>query len=362
MIASAAGRLGGLDLARGLAVFGMVLVNFKFVMGLEGVDTGWLARLAGLFDGRAAATFVTLAGIGVSLLSKRAREARDAAALLSCRKLLLSRAAFLLAIGFLDTFLWIGDILHFYAVYLAVAALLIDDPDWRLWAWAAAVVAASVALYLFLDYEKGWDWELLAYEGLWKPRGALRHLFFNGFHPVFPWVSFLLVGMWLGRRDLASPAVQGRLVAAGVLAALAAEIVSPSLTAWAGSDGGEDAQWCALLFGTQSMPPTPLYMLSGGGSAAAVIGLCLALERRWPRSGWMDPVESTGRMALSLYAAHVVFGLAAIEWLELVEDQKMSFCVASAAVFYALSVLAAWAWERRLSRGPLEALMRRLAG
>ena len=50
-----------------------------------------------------------------------------------------------------------------------------------------------------------------------------------------------------------------------------AEGLSAGLTAWVLSDPDPDAAWCALLFGSQPMPPAPLYLLSGGGSAAACI-------------------------------------------------------------------------------------------
>lgn len=355
-------RVEGFDLARGLAVFGMVLVNFKFVMGLEGVDTGPLGRLAGLFDGRSAATFVTLAGIGVSLLSRNARETQNSEELSRCRSLLLKRALFLLGAGFLDSFLWIGDILHFYAAYLLIAALLLNAQARRLWGFATASIVVFVVLFILLDYEKGWDWEALTYAGFWRPRGVLRHLFFNGFHPVFPWVAFLLVGMWLGRQDLSEPARQRGLFAWGVGATALAEGLSAVLAPWAASDGGEDGAWCALLFGTQSMPPTPLYLISGGGSASALIAACLYISGRFSGSPWLKPLENAGRMALTIYAGHVIFGLWALEWFELIEDKSIRFALVSSGVFYAGAVFFAWAWSRRFSRGPLEGLMRRISG
>ena len=66
-------RVIGYDLARALAIFGMVIVNFKIVMGAEQNGPEWLVGLVGLLDGRAAATFVVLAGAGISLLSQITR-------------------------------------------------------------------------------------------------------------------------------------------------------------------------------------------------------------------------------------------------------------------------------------------------
>lgn len=352
-------RVAGYDLARGLAVFGMVLVNFKFIMGLEGSESGWLGALARLFDGRAAATFVTLAGVGVSLLSAGARASKDAAALRACRLTLIKRAAFLAGIGFLDSFFWVGDILHFYAAYLAAAALLLDASDRVLLSAAAASAAAFAGLFAWLDYDLGWDWEALRYAGQWTPRGLVRHLFFNGFHPVFPWVSFLLVGMWLGRRAWDERGCR-KLVAAGTVAALAAEGLSAILARWA-SDGTPEGAWCAALFGTQAMPPAPLYLVSGGGSALAVIGLCLLFAERWKGARWQAPVAAAGRLALTLYLAHVALGMAALSALGWSEGRSLELSLGAAAAFYAGAVAFAWAWSRRFKRGPAEALMRRVA-
>ena len=66
-------RIIGYDLARALAVFGMVVVNFKIVKGAEDNGPAWLVSLVGLLSGRAAATFVVLAGIGISLLTQKPR-------------------------------------------------------------------------------------------------------------------------------------------------------------------------------------------------------------------------------------------------------------------------------------------------
>ena len=55
-----------------------------------------------------------------------------------------------------------------------------------------------------------------SYAGFWTPWGMIRHLFFNSFHPVFPWTAFLLAGMWLGWQD---SAFQKRILLAGVVSA-----------------------------------------------------------------------------------------------------------------------------------------------
>ena len=57
-------------------------------------------------------------------------------------------------------------------------------------------------MILLLDYNQGWNWESLTYSDFWTPAGFVRNLFFNGWHPVFPWVGFLFYGIMLSRMSL----------------------------------------------------------------------------------------------------------------------------------------------------------------
>ena len=93
----------GYDLACAFAVFGMVVVNFKIVMGAEKSGPDWLVNLVGLLDGRAAATFAALPGAGLFPLSRKGRTRDDHDLLVQDRRTLLKRALFLFVIGLLYT-------------------------------------------------------------------------------------------------------------------------------------------------------------------------------------------------------------------------------------------------------------------
>ena len=60
-------RIIGIDVARAISIIGMIIVNFKLVLGGQG--TKWMENFAGFFDGKASATFVTLAGVGIALMT-----------------------------------------------------------------------------------------------------------------------------------------------------------------------------------------------------------------------------------------------------------------------------------------------------
>ncbi|MGR3616785.1 MAG: heparan-alpha-glucosaminide N-acetyltransferase domain-containing protein [Paracoccaceae bacterium] len=100
-------RLQGLDAARFLAFCGMVLVNFRIAANVTPMGD-WPSLITSMLEGRAAALFVVLAGIGIAL-------ARPSAALM------LRRGVFLFVLGLANLTIFDADILHFYGVYFLLA-------------------------------------------------------------------------------------------------------------------------------------------------------------------------------------------------------------------------------------------------
>lgn len=330
-------RFEGLDAARYLAFCGMVLVNFRIAAQVT-PGGGPVSALTDALEGRAAALFVVLAGIGLGL-------ARPAGGTV------LRRAGFLFAAGLLNLMIFEADILHFYALYFLLALPFVGASAAWLWAGTGAVIAVSIAGFFLLDYEAQWNWETLAYADFWTVEGFLRHSFFNGWHPVFPWTAFLLFGIWLGRLDLRSARLQRQLIVYGSLAAALGLIPRH----FAASPG------LAALLGTGALPPGPFYMLSAGGSAAAVAGLVLLLSPALERFALLPWLAVPGRQALSLYIAHIVIGMGTMEafgWLGGTLTPRQIFGISLA--FCAASSVCARIWQKIFHRGPLEALMRRL--
>lgn len=136
----------GHDAARALAVLGMVVVHFSLVAAADRGGPAWLAAVLGLLDGRAAATFVVLAGVGITLLSRRAVTAADPVAPAAVRRTLTRRGVFPLAAGFVNLVVRPGDILRVYGVALLVSSRL-------LLALAGGFVAVFVVLVLVGDFE-----------------------------------------------------------------------------------------------------------------------------------------------------------------------------------------------------------------
>lgn len=348
----ASSRLEGLDLARYLAFVGMVVVNFKIAMGAE-VGTGILAAFSTLLEGRAAATFVVLAGIGLGLAAQKG--AQDQTVLVT-----LKRASFLLVIGLLNAIIFDADILHYYAFYFLFGVLFLRASTGWLVASVIAINAAFVVMVFALNYDAGWNWDDYTYSNFWTPAGFVRNLLFNGWHPVIPWLSFLLIGQLLSRLSLDIRRTQFWMIIAGISAFALAEFSAFHLTRlllWI-----PELSELADLVTTEPVPPMPLYILAGTGVALAVIGICLMASGVLDRIGVLGVVTPAGRQTLTLYIAHILIGMGTLEMLGMLGGQNIGAAFAASLLFCGLATVYAWAWSRKFKRGPVEAVMRKMAG
>jgi uncharacterized membrane protein YeiB len=333
-----------------VAFVGMVLVNFKIVMGATEAG-GVLAVLTGALEGRAAATFVVLAGVGLGLSALRGGHKQTIS-------LTFKRAAFLLALGLLNSLVFDADILHYYAFYFPLSVLLLPLRSRWLAVWIVLLNVAFTAMLLAFDYEAGWNWDDFTYAGFWTPAGFVRNLFFNGWHPVIPWLGFVLFGIVLSRLPLRHSGTQHRMIVFGATAYVLAEGLSAAL-----SDPLDAIEpGLAVLSTTEPIPPMPLYMLAGLGAASVAIGLCLRCSGWLDRIGVLGILTPAGRQTLTLYIAHVLIGMGTLEELGMLGGQTLPAAVTAALLFCSLAVLYAFLWSRKYKRGPIEAAMRRLAG
>ena len=350
-------RIEGYDVARALAIFGMIIVNFKIVMGSSEAGSDWLVVFAGLFEGRAVALFVILAGVGLSLLSRRAFQTNDPEARRIAQLRIVKRSTFLLVFGLLLATIWSADILHFYSMYMLIGALLLFQQPRILWTSGMALMLGFVLLFFLFPYESGWNWETLTQDDFWTFGGLLRSLFFNGFHPVFPWAAFLVFGMWLGRQDVANPKFRQRMMSIGLSVLIITEILVFVLVKSTAPILGDEI--ASFLFSRAPIPPMPFYLLSAGSSALIILMIVIQLGTQFSSTWLWRILVITGQFALSLYVAHIFIGMGIMEFFGWIEGgQSLAFTLLYCVVFYIACIGFSVLWRQYFKRGPFEQVMR----
>ena len=170
-----AARITSLDLIRGVAVLGILLMNaVSFRYGLApylnlsagGSDTplDWAIGIFGeiFIDQKFMALFSLLFGAGILLFIERARQREKRPILLN-----LWCNALLLGIGILHSLIWDGDVLIVYAVSALFLITLSKLPAKALIAIGALVFLLSIPNFLLMQYIA--DNSAAPLTGVWEP-------------------------------------------------------------------------------------------------------------------------------------------------------------------------------------------------
>lgn len=351
-------RIEGLDFARALAMLGMLIVNFKIIMGAVGNGPAWLIWFTGLFEGRASATFVTLAGIGVALMTRKARNGGD---LSTIKAKLWKRSAFLFVLGLcLYVTDWTGDILHYYGVYMLIASFLIIASTKFMIIISSLFLITSQILQVTMNYLKGWHPKqpFMEYLDFWTIEGFIRNLLFNGYHPVFPWICFFLLGMIIGRLDLLKKSVRNKMLYFSLFLLITIEVLSKVLMRLSLSVlDGNNAEF---LFQTGPIPPNIFYMLSNSASAIIVIVASIYIVEKFAGQWLIKSLIQTGQLTLTHYVSHVFIGVGILALLNRLENQTLAFSLLFTIFFFVVSILFSVLWRRKYKRGPIEWVMRKI--
>ncbi|MCF6279484.1 MAG: DUF418 domain-containing protein [Flavobacteriaceae bacterium] len=353
-------RIIGIDVARAFAIIGMIIVNFKIAFGDKG--SHFFKLFASIFEGKASATFVVLAGVGIAFITNSAVKNNDTVKLKTAQKKIIKRALFLFIVGLLYMPIWMADILHFYGIYMLITVLFISSKHKIIFNTALLLILLYPILMLFLDYDIGWNYETYEYADFWSVSGFFRNLFYNGFHPVIPWVSFMLLGLWFGKQDLTNQSFVKKALKVSFAIFISTLLISSVLIALLSEGNPTTLIELKEILGTSPMPPLPIYMISGSSIAIFVISLCILIAKKYENNFIITALHKTGQLSLTFYVAHVLIGMGIIEFIN---PQKMGrytieFSVIYALIFSVLCILFAVVWTKYRQNGPLEWLIKKI--
>jgi len=266
---------------------------------------------------------------------------------------ILKRAAVLFCLGMLNQLIFPADIIHYYALYFIVGVAFLNQSSGRLIIGSIGITLIGMVLMLVFDFDRGWNWETLEYTDFWSLTGFLRNSFFNGFHPIFPWASFLVIGLWIGRLQLSRNSVQMSLFVSGLIITVFTYVLETILIA--------NSEW-AEMFTFAPIPPNPLYVLTATRSALFVLGCALWIAPKIESFELTQSILKAGRMSLTLYFAHILLGMGFMEsmgWVKgyLSPTELIGYSTAFCIGCVAFAVI----WMRKQTRGPFEWVLFKLA-
>jgi len=354
-------RVKGYDIARAIAIFIMVFVNFNMVLTQIG-DCGTLSKLLHIIQGKGAALFIVLAGAGMSMMVQTALLDQDLPKLKKKKSVLFKRAIFLFVFGLIYLPLWPADILHYYGFYISIGSLLIAVRSIRLWILIGVIIVSYPFILIIIDYEIGWNWQTMEYIGFWTLQGFFRNLLINGFHPVIPWVAFLLSGLWIGRQDMSNKNMRNLILMISTSIFVFVQMSSQILIATSELFAEFRFEDAIAVFGTNPMPPLPLYMISSVSLSFVIITLCIIFTEKFKNNLLVNVLMITGQMAFTHYITHIVIGIYCIYIISGAHSVSSGFAFWYASIFCLVSVLFSWFWSKRFKKGPMSLFMRSITG
>ena len=389
----AGGRIASLDVLRGFALLGILVMNIQlFSMpsaayqnpaafgDLTGINLGVWTFAHVFFSQKFLTLFSMLFGAGVCLFADRieARGGRPA-------KWHYRRMGWLLAFGLAHAYLlWAGDILVTYAICGCLVYLLRRrGPRTLVVAGVASLLVTSLLLVLagsaltvpevpeeaISEIRRGWtpdaselDAETAAYRGGWSEQQPVRaaeafgiHVGLLPFFAVWFCAGLMLIGMALYKWGILSAARDDRFYARLAAAGLLAGLPLVAFGVWwnfAGDWAWQRSMFFGSLFNTWGCIPVAL----------GYLGLVMLAVRRGFLPGLQARLAAVGRMAFTNYLLQTVLcttvfyghGLGLFASAERYQQLLIVFAV------WALQLWLSPIWMRRYSYGPLEWLWRTL--
>ena len=352
-------RITSLDLIRGVAVLGILLMNavsFKFGpapyfnLSAGGSET-WLDWAVGIFgevfvDQKFMGLFSLLFGAGMILFIDRAASRGRRAVRLN-----LWRNVLLLVIGILHGLLWLGDVLTVYAVSSFFLVAMRRLPNRALIAVGAVAFALSIGCAMLAQGMA--DTTTVSLSGLWtagdlSTEDPIVVLFLLGY--FLRALGLILIGAGLYRTGFMNggmPARTYRLIAV-IGVAIGLPLAAAGVVVTAVNDYSREIAFVGQIPNTLGTIPASLGYMS-----------IIILWNNRADSWLKGRLRAVGRMALTNYLTQTVLGMLVLTTL--LGDVDFVNRAAVLLFVFAVWVLQLWwsqAWLSRFLFGPAEWLWR----
>ena len=352
-------RITSLDLIRGVAVLGILLMNavsFKFGHGPNfnlsaGGSETWFDWAVGVFgeifiDQKFMGLFSLLFGAGMILFIDRASERGRRAVLLN-----LWRNALLLLIGVFHFLLWDGDVLMAYAVSSVFLIALRKLPNWALISLGIAVFTSSVATTLLAQNIA--DTTSASLSGLWTAgeiadQEVIWIPLLSGF--LLRALGLILVGAGLYRTGFMNGGFTARTYKLTAMVGLAVglPLAAAGVIVTAANDYSREVAFVGQIPNTLGTIPASMGYMS-----------LIILWNNHANSWLKQRLRAVGRMALTNYLTQTVLGVVTLTvLLSDVDFINRSAVLAFVLAVWALQLWWSQAWLSRYQFGPAEWLWR----
>jgi len=353
---SGASRIDGYDISRAIAVFGMLVVNYHSILLQWHDGESLFVDLAEFTCGRAAALFITLAGVGLTLMFRRAITSGNREMLTLARRSVWKRCLVLYLSGLLFLQFWRVDILHFYGLFLFIGAQAVNASARSLWRLILVIFLLATTLYCLTGGDPDLSYTLPTH--IFNP---LNDLLFNGPYSAFPWIIFLLTGIWFGNTMVLGNRHSNAKIILWTLLIFSASEILLRLGDLAYPDEADTLP--ALLLGRQAFPISPSFTISAASGALLMITFTMNVCRSPRIFRLIKPLKDVGRLSLTIYISHI---LLAYWFHDLVRGRYTDEAYLNVVLLFAAAstlffVIFAHFWCRCFARGPLEWLLRQAA-
>ncbi|WP_448138649.1 DUF418 domain-containing protein [Sphingobacterium siyangense] len=352
-------RFIGFDILRAYAIFGMYIVNFNLVLG-DQQHTSWLGQFLTLFSGNSSTIFVVLSGMGLTLRTEKSIYASPQEQV-KLKAIVQKKAGFLFVLGLLLSIWWPADILHFYGFYMFIASfLLFIDKQYYIYGAVFFTIVFHLLLIL-IPYETGWNFDTLTYTDNWSLKGFIRNSLYNGWNSIFPWMSYFMIGMYLGKLDWTSAIVQKKLFLIGLVLYLVVQVaqcIPQNLIGMAAYS----------FLNANYLPPVLPFLISTIGFSLLLISSFMYISRFITPNTFVNCLAKTGQMTLTHYISHLTLGILLFSFLaskgvfNQVIDQQATLSPGMilflSSTYFIGSYYFSKIWTKKFKNGPFEFLLR----